>query len=103
MVMVTMLMTMMMLLLMTMMMLILSICDIDNKRWYIYYDAVFVCVSVTKNPHFPLPASCDNDDGNNVDDDDDDGNNVDDVEPEHPSQRKAISPPSIESQIIRGR
>ena len=45
--------------------------------------------------------NCDIDDGNNVDDDGDDV--VDDVEPEHPSQRKAISPPSIESQIIRGR
>ena len=27
----------------------------------------------------------------------------DDNKPEHPSQRKAMSPPSIESQIIRGR
>ena len=39
------------------------------------------------------------DDGYGDDDDDDD----DDDEPEQPSQRKAISPPSIESQIIRGR
>ena len=43
----------------------------------------------------------DNGDDDDDDDDNDDGDDVD--EPEHPSQRKAISPPSIESQIIRGR
>ena len=36
-------------------------------------------------------------------DDDGYGDDDDDDEPEQPSQRKAISPPSIESQIIRGR
>ena len=35
--------------------------------------------------------------------DGDDGGGGADDEPEQPSQRKAISPPSIESQIIRGR
>ena len=25
---------------------------------YVYYDAVFVCVSVTKNDHFLLGVSC---------------------------------------------
>ena len=41
------------------------------------------------------------DDADDADDADDD-TDADD-EPEQPSQRKAISPPSIESQIIRGR
>ena len=41
-------------------------------------------------------------DDSNDDDDADADVDVDEL-PEHPSQRKAISPPSMESQIIRGR
>ena len=60
------------------------------------------------NPHLSLWLYDDDDDADDADDDADDADDADDDagaddEPEQPSQRKAISPPSIESQIIRGR
>ena len=45
----------------------------------------------------------DDDDCDHSESDYDDDVYDDDNKPDNPSQRKAISPPSIESQIIRGR
>ena len=37
----------------------LTKCSEDVDIYYIYYDGVSVCLSVTKNHHFLLGVSCD--------------------------------------------